>query len=302
MKAQLERFTALNAKLTQAQGQLLQSEKMASIGQLAAGVAHELNNPIGFIQSNIGTLQEYVGDLIELLDFADDAIERLGDAATCDALRQLKETKDLGFLREDIIQLLAESKDGTDRVRRIVQNLKDFSHVSEEEWSWADLQKGIESTLNLVWNEIKYKAEVDKQFGDLPEVYCMPSQLNQVFMNLLVNAAQAIESKGKITIRSGFEEGTRHQEARVWIEIEDTGKGIPPENLTRIFDPFFTTKPVGKGTGLGLSLAWSIVEKHKGMIKVSSEVGKGTTFLIVLPVERTDDTPDAATNETAQPS
>jgi signal transduction histidine kinase len=121
-------------------------------------------------------------------------------------------------------------------------------------------------------------------------------------MNLLVNAAQAIESKGKITIRSGFEEGTRHQEARVWIEIEDTGKGIPPENLTRIFDPFFTTKPVGKGTGLGLSLAWSIVEKHKGMIKVSSEVGKGTTFLIVLPVERTDDTPDAATNETAQPS
>ncbi len=307
VKAQLERITALNTKLTQAQGQLLQSEKMASIGQLAAGVAHELNNPIGFIQSNIGTLQEYVGDLIELLDFADGAIERLGDAATCDALRQLKEAKDLGFLRQDINQLLAESKDGTDRVRRIVQNLKDFSHVSEEEWSWADLQKGIESTLNLVWNEIKYKAEVDKQFGDLPAVYCMPSQLNQVFMNLLVNAAQAIESKGKITIRSGFEEGTLQEEARVWIEIEDTGKGIPAENLTRIFDPFFTTKPVGKGTGLGLSLAWSIVRKHKGTIKVSSELGKGTTFLIVLPVERVDDeapddAPDAATNETTQPS
>jgi two-component system NtrC family sensor kinase len=307
MKTQLERITALNAKLTQAQGQLLQSEKMASIGQLAAGVAHELNNPIGFIQSNIGTLQEYVADLIELLDFADEAIERLGDAATCDALRQLKEAKDLGFLRQDISQLLAESKDGTDRVRRIVQNLKDFSHVSEEEWSWADLQKGIESTLNLVWNEIKYKAEVDRQFGDLPEVYCMPSQLNQVFMNLLVNAAQAIESKGKITIRSGFEEGTLQEEARVWIEIEDTGKGIPPENLTRIFDPFFTTKPVGKGTGLGLSLAWSIVRKHKGTIKVSSELGKGTTFLIVLPVERVDDeapddATDAATNETTQPS
>jgi signal transduction histidine kinase len=219
----------------------------------------------------------------------------------------LKEAKDLGFLRQDINQLLAESKDGTDRVRRIVQNLKDFSHVSEEEWSWADLQKGIESTLNLVWNEIKYKAEVDKQFGDLPAVYCMPSQLNQVFMNLLVNAAQAIESKGKITIRSGFEEGTLQEEARVWIEIEDTGKGIPAENLTRIFDPFFTTKPVGKGTGLGLSLAWSIVRKHKGTIKVSSELGKGTTFLIVLPVERVDDeapddATDAATNETTQPS
>lgn len=302
MKAQLQRITALNEKLTQAQGQLLQSEKMASIGQLAAGVAHELNNPIGFIQSNIVTLQDYVGDLIELLDFAGDAIERLGDAATCDAFSRLKETKDLGFLREDIGQLLAESKDGTDRVRRIVQNLKDFSHVSEEEWSWADLQKGIESTLNLVWNEIKYKAEVDKQFGDLPAVYCMPSQLNQVFMNLLVNAAQSIESKGKITIRSGFDEGALNEETRVWVEIEDTGKGIPPENLTRIFDPFFTTKPVGKGTGLGLSLAWSIVKKHKGTITVSSEVGKGTTFLIVLPVQPADDALDAAINETAQPS
>jgi PAS domain S-box-containing protein len=301
---QLAELTELNRKLAQAQNQLLQSEKMATIGQLAAGVAHELNNPIGFVQSNLGTLTGYVDDLLEIVDFAGKCVEKHGDAATQKNFRELAARKDLVFLREDVGQLLAESKDGADRVRRIVQNLKDFSHVSDDEWIWSDLHKGLDSTLNIVWNEIKYKAEVDKRYTALPEVFCVPSQLNQVFMNLLVNAAQAIEGKGKITIASGLladqdvpaEGAGDYHRPSVWIEIGDTGKGIPAENLARIFDPFFTTKPVGQGTGLGLSLAWSIIQKHHGSLTVDSTVGVGTTFRITLPVDGRA-TPGVPSNE-----
>ncbi|MBS4099535.1 MAG: bacteriohemerythrin [Sulfuricella sp.] len=256
-------------QLEDAHNQLLQSEKMASIGQLAAGVAHEINNPIGFVNSNLGTLKRYVNQLLRLID----AFEQ-GDAAA------VKEDINLPYLRQDILNLLVESRDGVDRVKRIVQDLKDFSHVDETEWNWANLNKGLDSTLNVVSNEIKYKAEVIKKYGDIPEIYCLPRQLNQVFMNLLVNAAHAIDGRGTITVRTGSEAG------QVWVEIADSGKGIPPENLTRIFDPFFTTKPVGKGTGLGLSLSYGIVDKHHGDIVVESEVGKGTTFRIRLPVEQ----------------
>jgi signal transduction histidine kinase len=257
---------------------------MSSIGQLAAGVAHELNNPIGFVQSNLGSLEGYVKDLLEILDHSHECAEHCTVTGKRAAWQKLVDEKDLHFIRTDVVQLLAESRDGADRVRRIVQNLRDFSHVSEDEWQWADLHKGIDSTLNLVWNELKYKAEVDKQYGALPAVYCMASQLNQVLMNLLVNAAQAIETQGRITIATGVEGGATPAVAKVWVEIRDNGKGIPPENLKRIFDPFFTTKPVGQGTGLGLSLAWSIVEKHHGHIEVQSTVGQGTSFRIVLPV------------------
>ncbi|MDH4284272.1 MAG: ATP-binding protein, partial [Gallionellaceae bacterium] len=159
--------------------------------------------------------------------------------------------------------------------------LKDFSHVDAgEEWHYSDLRKGLDSTLNIVHNEIKYKADVVKEYGELPEVECLSSQLNQVFMNLLVNATHAIEERGTITIRTG------QQGEEVWMEVADTGKGIKPEHLTKIFDPFFTTKPVGKGTGLGLSLSYSIVQKHHGRIEVESEVGKGTTFRVWLPVKQ----------------
>lgn len=259
----------LNTKLVEAQNQLLQSEKMASIGQLAAGVAHEINNPIGFINSNLGTLQRYVDDLLRLVDAYD------GDV---DDGRKVAKEIDLAFLRQDIVSLVGESRDGVMRVKRIVQDLREFSHVDEAEWQWTAINKGLESTLNVVWNEVKYKAEVVKEYGDLPEVYCLPHQLNQVFMNLLVNAAQAIEGRGVITLR------TRQEGEGVQIEVADTGKGIPAEILPRIFDPFFTTKPVGKGTGLGLSLAYGIVEKHKGRIEVESEEGKGATFRVWLPL------------------
>lgn len=272
----------LNRRLEEAHNQLLQSEKMASIGQLAAGIAHELNNPIGFVHSNLGTLDGYVRDLMEIIE----AYETLASALTVDSaqvakITQLREERDFNYIREDISQLMHESKDGLGRVRRIVQDLKNFSHVSEQEWQWADLHEGLDSTLNIVWNELKYKCKVVKAYGDLPKVHCMISQLNQVFMNLLVNAGHAIEKQGTITLRS-----MPIGDAEVCIEISDSGKGIAPEHLRRIFEPFFTTKPVGKGTGLGLSLSYGIINKHNGRIEVESTLGQGTTFRVIIPINQ----------------
>jgi PAS domain S-box-containing protein len=288
----LQRFnevSELNAELKQAQQQLVQSEKLASIGQLAAGVAHEINNPIGFVQSNLGSLERYFEQIMALLEGYQEGEALMGSMAQgpeCDALlerlKQLKKDAELDYLKEDIPALLKESRDGIVRVKQIVADLKDFSRVdSKQQWEWADLRTGLNSTLNVVNNEIKYRADVVKDYADLPQIKCLPSQLNQVFMNLLVNAAQATPegTHGTITIRCGT------QAEGVWVEIADTGGGIPEENLKRIFDPFFTTKPIGKGTGLGLSLSYGIVQKHGGRIEVRSEVGVGTTFRVSLPIE-----------------
>lgn len=269
----------LNEKLESAHVQLLQSEKMASIGQLAAGVAHEINNPVGFVNSNLGTLGKYITSMFSVISAYETAEAKVGPN-TCPEVSQIKKTLDFNYLKEDIPSLLKESQDGLARVTRIVQDLKDFSHVDEANWQQANLEQGIDSTLNVVANEIKYKAEVVKQYAGLPLVECMPSQLNQVFMNMLMNAAQAIESKGTITVRTGSSGD------EVWVEVEDTGKGISPENLSRIFDPFFTTKPIGKGTGLGLSLSYGIVQKHHGRIEVKSELGKGSVFRVWLPARQ----------------
>jgi len=267
----------LNKRLEEANNQLLQSEKMASIGQLAAGIAHELNNPIGFVHSNLGTLDGYIRDLMAIIDaYAE------GNSEECPRHKEIQllcEERDFDFIRDDIFKLLAESKDGLSRVRKIVQDLRTFSRVGEQEWQEADLHEGLDSTLNIVWNELKYKCEVVKDYGDLPPVYCLISQLNQVFMNLLVNAGHAIAEKGTITIRT-----RRLDDEQVSVEISDTGSGIAPENLNRIFEPFFTTKPVGKGTGLGLSLAYGIIQRHNGKITVDSSLGHGTTFRVILPV------------------
>jgi two-component system, NtrC family, sensor kinase len=269
---------ALIKRLEEAHNQLLQSEKMASIGQLAAGVAHEINNPIGYVGSNLGTLRGYVDRLLNVLA-AYETIEReFTEGSLHDRLAAVKTEADLAYLKADIADLLSETGEGIARVRRIVQDLKDFSHVDQGDWLLADLHKGLESTLNVVNNEIKYKARVVKEYGELPALRCLPAQLNQVFMNLLVNAAHAIEGQGTITIRTG-----RHGD-EAWVEISDTGKGIPAHLLTRIFDPFFTTKPVGVGTGLGLSISYGIIQKHGGRIEVESEPGQGTTFRIRLPI------------------
>ncbi|MBI5901295.1 MAG: response regulator [Rhodocyclales bacterium] len=265
--------------LEQAQLQLMQSEKMASIGQLAAGVAHEINNPIGFVSSNLGTLAGYLDDIFAIVA-AYEAAETAADRdAAFEAARELRKSLDYDYLKEDTAGLLSESKDGLARVRKIVQDLKGFSHVSETVWEWADLHAGLDSTLNMVWNELKYHCTVHKRYGSLPKVLCLPSQLNQVFMNLLVNAGHAIVGKGEITIAT-----ESIGDSAVRVSISDTGSGMEPAVLARVFDPFFTTKPVGKGTGLGLSLSWNIVARHGGKIDVASEVGKGTSFTITLPI------------------
>ncbi len=258
--------------------QLQQSEKLASIGQLAAGVAHEINNPVGYISSNIGTLTRYLDDIFRLLDAYEQIETDLPASAAVEELRVLKKDMDLAYLREDIRALIDESGEGVSRVKKIVQDLKDFSRQEEAVWQVVDLHKGLESTLNIVHNELKYKAEVVREYGELPLVECIPSQLNQVFMNLLVNAAHAIEQHGVITVRTGTEQEW------VWVEVEDTGKGIAPEHLNRLFEPFFTTKPIGKGTGLGLSISYGIVQKHGGRIEVKSEPGRGSRFRVWLPI------------------
>ncbi|HEU4843843.1 MAG TPA: ATP-binding protein [Burkholderiaceae bacterium] len=266
----------LIGKLRDAHQQLLQSEKMASIGQLAAGIAHEINNPVGFVNSNMGALQGYVGTLLSVIDQYERAAA--GNAALGAQLAAVRQQADLDFLREDVGELVRESMDGLKRVKDIVQSLKDFSHVGETEWQVADLHKGLDSTLNIVANELKYKATIEKHYGQLPQIRCLASQLNQVFMNLLVNAGHAIKERGVITISTGTANGW------VWVEVADTGTGIAPDHLNRIFEPFFTTKPVGSGTGLGLSLSYGIVHKHGGKIEVASEVGKGSRFVVRLPM------------------
>jgi signal transduction histidine kinase len=219
--------------------------------------------------------------LLDVIDQYDKAAA--GQPALAAQLAALRKKADLEFLREDVTDLVRESMDGLKRVKDIVQALKDFSHVGETEWQVADLHHGLDSTLNIVSNEIKYKARVDKQYGVLPPVTCLASQLNQVFMNLLVNAAHALREQGVITIRTGTAAGEGGE--WVWVEVGDNGCGIAPENLNRIFEPFFTTKPVGSGTGLGLSLSYGIVNRHGGRIEVASVVGQGTRFTVHLPVQ-----------------
>ncbi|UCV10858.1 bacteriohemerythrin [Dechloromonas denitrificans] len=261
----------LLAKVEEAQQQLLQSEKMAAIGQLAAGVAHEINNPVGFVNSNLCTLKNYSTSLFSVIESYE-----AGDPAKIELARQ---QADLDFLKDDLPSLLAESQEGLVRVTKIVQNLKDFSRIDQAEHQQADLNAALESTLNVVWNELKYKADVIRELGAIPAVDCVPAQINQVFMNLLVNAAQSIPERGQIHVRSGSEN------SHVWFEIEDNGIGMSEEIRRRIFEPFFTTKPVGKGTGLGLSISYDIiVKKHGGRMDVRSEPGKGSCFRIWLPL------------------
>ncbi|WP_322064661.1 histidine kinase [Burkholderia ubonensis] len=267
--------------------QLLQSEKLASIGQLAAGVAHEINNPIGFVSANLNTLKTWVRGLLDVVAAHEAALPR-HDAETRVALTATGRAADIDYIRGEIATLIDESIDGTMRVRRIVQDLRDFSRPGSDEWSVVDIHAGLESTLNVVHNELKYKADVVREYGDVPHVECLPSQLNQVFMNLLVNAAQAIPGRGVITIR------TTSDGDHVTIAISDTGKGMPPDVMRRIFDPFFTTKPVGQGTGLGLSVSHGIVERHRGVIDVTSEPGRGSTFSIRLPIRHERDEANAA--------
>lgn len=280
----------LNKKLQETKSHLIQSEKMASVGQLAAGVAHEINNPMGFISSNFNTLTGYVAEMRELLNMYNWLDNALKDKDFDEAYKlwkdidQFKNDIDLEFITEDIGKLVAESKDGIERVRTIVADLKNFSHKSEDEMKEFDVNKGLESTIHLVWNELKYKAEVKKEYSEVPNILCFPQQINQVFTNVIVNAAQAIPERGEIKIKTYTESFMHTNNGWAVVEIMDNGTGMTDEVKQNLFTPFFTTKPVGKGTGLGLSIAYGIIKKHNGTIDVESEAGKGTKFIIRLPV------------------
>jgi two-component system NtrC family sensor kinase len=260
------------------QAKVIQQEKMASIGQLAAGVAHEINNPMGFISSNLNTLGKYIDRLNEFITTQSEFIESISDSEAVEALRLKHKALKIEYVLEDGTELIRESLDGAEHVRTIVQNLKSFSRVDQAQFKYADINECITSTANIVWNEIKYKAKLNMDLGDIPLTKCFPQQLNQVFMNLLVNAAQAIEEQGEINVRTWRENGS------IFASVSDTGCGMSPAVIKRIFEPFFTTKEVGKGTGLGLSITYDIVKSHNGDITVESEPGNGTTFTVRIPV------------------
>ncbi len=272
------------SELKSAQSRILQQEKMASIGQLAAGVAHEINNPMGFIMSNLNSLRKYTDKVSDFLKAQSKAIEKFpanGDSELNEMIAEIKKQKKaikLDYIIDDIGNIISESMEGADRVKKIVQDMKTFSRIDEAEFKAADINAGLESTINIIWSELKYKAVLKREFGNIPSTVCNAGQLNQVFMNILVNASQAIETQGEITVKT-WSDGNN-----IYIAISDTGAGIPADKMHRIFEPFFTTKEVGKGTGLGLSIAYDIVKKHKGELQVQSDVGKGTSFTIAIPI------------------
>lgn len=255
---------------------LLQSEKMAAIGKLAAGVAHEINNPLGFVSSNVCALRRYVADLLSVVDVC--LHSAVDHPALADELAAISKKVDLPFLRSDLVVLFGETMEGVNRVGRIVSALKDFADETFGQRRTADLLEGLESTLIVAANLLGNKVEVIRELVVLPPVDCVPGQINQVFLNLLVNAVQAIGDSGVVTLRSGFDD------VGVWVEIADSGGGIPEQDLERLFEPFFTTKPVGSGTGLGLFVAWDlVVNKHGGRIDARNLPGVGAAFTVWLP-------------------
>jgi len=266
------------AALKRTQAKVLHQEKMASIGQLAAGVAHEISNPIGFISSNLSTLGKYLSRLSAFLAVQSECIAAGAPPAQVETVRAQHAGLKIDYILRDLEDLVRESMEGAERVRGIMAGLKGFSRVDESEYRQADLNECLRSTINIAWSEIHKKATLKKELGELPKTCCYPQRMNQVFMNLLVNAAHAIEDRGIITVRSWEEDGY------VCFSVADTGQGIPEANLDRIFDPFFTTKEVGEGAGLGLSIAHDIVKMHNGEITVRSEPGRGTMFTVRIPV------------------
>lgn len=270
------------------QKQLLQSEKLASIGQLAAGIAHEINNPLGFISYNLSTFQSYYKDIVLIIETA----SKLASSANENNLKlttklsskflNLKQETNIDFLIEDLNKLLDESSIGVERIAKIVEDLTFIARADEGEYALLNINNIIDGIINIVWNEIKYKAHLKKQYGKIPLVICNPQQIGQVFINILINSAQAIEEKGEISIKTSYNKNY------VIIKIKDNGCGIPEENIEKIFDPFFTTKEPGKGTGLGLSISHDIIKRHGGNIVAKSIVGKGTIFTVSLPLEENE--------------
>lgn len=287
---QVAELQAANDKIADTQAKLIQSEKLASVGQLAAGVAHEINNPIGFVRSNLTTLTEYVETYQTLLK-AYQSLSSLAEeerSRHITEIRKIEDTEDIEFINEDITELLKDSVDGTARVRDIVQGLRDFSHAGGQSRTRCDLNRCIESTLKIVKNGLQNKCTIETSLQPVPEVMANTGEINQILMNLMVNAGQAVGENGHITVKTAMHNNS------VQIDIQDNGSGIDPSHLDKLFDPFFTTKPVGEGTGLGLAISYGIIQDHDGEIEVNSELGVGTAFTIRLPVGTPDSMQHAA--------
>ena len=280
-----DKLTKVNQEIEEVQLQLLQAEKMASVGQLVAGVAHEINNPIGFVTSNMSMLKDYIGAYQLLVHQAQLVVQHLPEQTNphLDLLSELLSKEDFVFINDDIEELITESKEGLARVAKIVQDLKLFSRVDNDDKRLFDINACIKTTLNIVNNELKYNCSVVTEFSAIPEIMMNVGKLTQVFTNLFINASHAIKATGafgKITV------STSMQKDLIVIRVKDTGVGIPTDMINKIFNPFFTTKPQGKGTGLGLSVSQGIIAELDGKIKVESEVGKGCCFTIELPVNK----------------
>lgn len=277
------------ADLQSAQSKLVHAEKLASLGQLSAGIAHEINNPVAFVKTNLGVLQDYLGSYQQFVNQLESVLNNQPlSAHDKQELETARREADLEFMEEDSRQLVKESLSGVERVETIVQGLREYSRSDETTMALEDLNACIESTYRIVANQLKYHCEVCLNLAPLRPFYFNRGKLSQVIMNLLVNAGQAIEGNGRITVTSW-----REDENWVCVSVDDTGHGIPPENLENLFDPFFTTKPVGQGTGLGLAIAEGIVREHGGRLTVASEVGKGTCFTIHLPVRSDSELADS---------
>lgn len=307
---EFKRLEAADHKLKELQSHLIQSEKLASIGQLAAGVAHEMNTPIGFVACNFETLEKHVKKILALIELYAELERKIetaagaGGPALVAPIREFREKMRIDAILKNLGVLFEDSREGLERVTEIIQNLRDFSRVDQSsDFARYNINEGLAATLIVARNAIKYHADVVTEFGEIPEIFCHPGQINQVLLNLIVNAGQAIESqerreRGRITIR------TYAVDSHVVCEIEDDGPGIAPEDRRKVFDPFFTTKPAGKGTGMGLSISYDIiVNKHKGHISVESEVGRRTLFTVRLPLQpikkRDEDSRNLLTGVTA---
>lgn len=268
---------------------LVQSEKMSSLGQLAAGVAHEINNPVGFVSSNVSTLAEYVETLCQLVHHYQSIHQdsEKDETSHHKAIQSILSTEDVPFILEDAPELLAESIEGLSRVAEIVQHLKSFARLDEGDEQVADLNECVQSALKIANNELKYHCDIQTDLNPLPQTVCCAGQLNQVLVNLFVNAAQAFEEPvfEVLNRRGWLRVCTRCEGDSIIIEVSDNGPGMSDKVKRDIFNPFFTTKPVGKGTGLGLSIAYGILEQHNGCISVDSQLGRGTTFTLTLPVK-----------------
>ncbi|HEV2333341.1 MAG TPA: ATP-binding protein [Gammaproteobacteria bacterium] len=285
LAAQAAELAKAYQQLKASQAQLIQSEKMASLGQMVAGVAHEINTPLGYVKNNIEMMEMFFDGSRELLAGCTGLVETLLSPAASEEELQAK-LLGLGSLKEslgvsdaeDIPRLFSDTRFGIDRISELVMNLKNFSRLDRALEADVDIHECLDSALLLARNVLKNKVEVVRQYNQLPRIACMPSQLNQVFLNLLTNAAQAIEERGRILVR------TESEGEWLRVIVQDTGKGIPADVLPKIFDPFFTTKPVGQGTGLGLSISYQIVQQHGGDIRVTSQPGKGARFTVQLPL------------------